>query len=243
MTLALVFAMSGGAYAASKYLITSTKQISPKVLKTLKGKNGTNGANGVNGANGAQGSIGEKGTAGTNGTNGKDGAPGATGATGPAGPTGQTGYVAALPTGATEKGVWTNSHAVAVAKEALDTSISFTIPLAKELVGERKVHYLKQGEKGEGKFEAGVPGKDGPNTGCPTTSAAEKPEAEEGNLCVFASIEENAIPDGSGGGFGAPFLDPEVVGFSNAGKSGVIVITAVVADGSVTVLGTWAVTG
>ena len=33
MTLALVFAMSGGAYAASKYVITSTKQISPKVLK------------------------------------------------------------------------------------------------------------------------------------------------------------------------------------------------------------------
>jgi hypothetical protein len=31
-TLALVFAMSGGAYAASRVLITSTKQISPKVL-------------------------------------------------------------------------------------------------------------------------------------------------------------------------------------------------------------------
>lgn len=33
MTVALVFAMSGGAYAASRYMITSTKQISPKVLK------------------------------------------------------------------------------------------------------------------------------------------------------------------------------------------------------------------
>src|SRR5580693_7891888 len=33
MTLALFFAISGGAYAASKVLITSTKQISPKVLK------------------------------------------------------------------------------------------------------------------------------------------------------------------------------------------------------------------
>lgn len=31
-SLALVFAMSGGVYAASKYVITSTKQISPKVL-------------------------------------------------------------------------------------------------------------------------------------------------------------------------------------------------------------------
>jgi hypothetical protein len=37
-TLALVFAMSGGAYAASHYLITSTKQIKPSVLGQLKGK-------------------------------------------------------------------------------------------------------------------------------------------------------------------------------------------------------------
>ena len=46
MTLALVFAMSGGAYA-SKYLITSTKQISPKVLKTLKGAAGKTGPAGA----------------------------------------------------------------------------------------------------------------------------------------------------------------------------------------------------
>lgn len=32
MTMALVFAMSGGAYAAKKYVITSTKQIKPSVL-------------------------------------------------------------------------------------------------------------------------------------------------------------------------------------------------------------------
>lgn len=84
-TLAMVFAMSGGAYAASKFLITSTKQISPKVLKSLKGKNGTNGTNGINGANGvngkdgapgAPGPAGEKGAAGTNGTIGTNGANG-----------------------------------------------------------------------------------------------------------------------------------------------------------------------
>jgi hypothetical protein len=34
--LALVFAMSGGAYAASRYVITSTKQISLEVLESLK---------------------------------------------------------------------------------------------------------------------------------------------------------------------------------------------------------------
>ncbi len=41
--IALVFAMTGGAYAAKRYLITSTAQISPKVLKTLKGKPGPAG--------------------------------------------------------------------------------------------------------------------------------------------------------------------------------------------------------
>jgi hypothetical protein len=35
VSLALVFAMTGGAYAARKIIITSTKQISPKVLKKL----------------------------------------------------------------------------------------------------------------------------------------------------------------------------------------------------------------
>ncbi len=39
-TLALVFAMGGSAVAASHYLITSKKQISPKVVKELSGKQG-----------------------------------------------------------------------------------------------------------------------------------------------------------------------------------------------------------
>ena len=55
MTLALVFAMSGGAYAAGKYLITSTKQIKPSVLKALVGKTGKAGANGAPGPAGPAG--------------------------------------------------------------------------------------------------------------------------------------------------------------------------------------------
>jgi hypothetical protein len=57
-TLALVFSMSGGALAASHYLVTSKSQISPKVLKQLKGKTGKTGAAGAPGAPGAPGAAG-----------------------------------------------------------------------------------------------------------------------------------------------------------------------------------------
>jgi hypothetical protein len=66
-TLALVFAMSGGALAASHYLINSTKQINPKVLKKLTGKAGKAGANGAAGATGVAGPPGPKGEPGAEG--------------------------------------------------------------------------------------------------------------------------------------------------------------------------------
>ncbi len=79
MTLALVFAMTGGAYAAKRYLITSTKQIKPSVIAQLKGKTGPaglagkDGANGLNGKDGAQGPQGPHGPKGDTGEKGKDG--------------------------------------------------------------------------------------------------------------------------------------------------------------------------
>src|SRR5258707_8902162 len=66
-TLALVFAMGGSAVAASHYLITSKKQISPKVVKELSGKQGAAGAAGAAGPSGGQGAQGPQGTAGANG--------------------------------------------------------------------------------------------------------------------------------------------------------------------------------
>jgi hypothetical protein len=64
VTLALFFAISGGAMAAGHYLITSTKQISPKVLKALKGAAGPSGAPGAAGVTGAQGPAGPAGARG-----------------------------------------------------------------------------------------------------------------------------------------------------------------------------------
>lgn len=78
-SVALLFAMGGGAYAASKYLITNTKQISPKVLKHLRGARGRNGANGANGATGPQGSTGPQGPAGAAGKDGTNGLNGSNG--------------------------------------------------------------------------------------------------------------------------------------------------------------------
>ncbi len=70
-TLALVFAMSGGALAASHYLIHSTRQISPAVLRKLRGSRGGKGTPGVPGPRGPVGARGPAGARGAEGTPGK----------------------------------------------------------------------------------------------------------------------------------------------------------------------------
>jgi len=127
-TLALVFAMTGGAIAAKKYLITSTNQISPSVLKKLKGAAGPAGPAGLTGVVGAKGATGATGVAGSPGS---PGAPGAPGSPWTAGGT--------LPAGETETGTW----GYVLAKEEEETvDISFTIPL-KAALPEANVHIIK----------------------------------------------------------------------------------------------------
>jgi hypothetical protein len=63
-TLALVFAMSGGALAAKHYLINSTGQINPKVLKKLRGRTGLPGISGLEGPAGPRGAAGPGGAIG-----------------------------------------------------------------------------------------------------------------------------------------------------------------------------------
>src|SRR5580704_12899799 len=84
-TLALFLAIGGGtAFAARHYLITSTKQIKPTVLRSLRGNTGL------------QGTIGNRGYRGYKGATGAAGKAGATGASGAAG---ATGFSSTLPTG------------------------------------------------------------------------------------------------------------------------------------------------
>jgi hypothetical protein len=213
-TLALLFAMTGGAYAASKYVINTTKQINPKVLAALKGKTGANGAQGPAGAAGAQGPAGaagakgetgaagpagpqgekgvqgEKGTAGTNGFNGSTGAKGAAGPAGPTGPTGATGSPwtagGTLPVGSSETGQWSFAGPQV---NFFSTGIAFPIKL-EAAPDEEHSHAIgpEEGE-GEAKFENK---KDQPavqeafeKKEC--SGNAKEPKAASGNLCVFTS--------------------------------------------------------
>jgi hypothetical protein len=74
---ALFFALGGSAIAARHYLITSTSQIKPSVLKKLRGKAGLAGARGLQGSGGPQGPQGATGPQGPQGGTGPQG-PGAT---------------------------------------------------------------------------------------------------------------------------------------------------------------------
>jgi hypothetical protein len=174
MTLALVFAMSGGAFAASKYIINSTKQINPKVIKALKGKNGANGTNGTNGTNGVNGKDGSNGVTGAAGATGATGAKGTTGATGETGVTGATGPVTGeLPSKVTLKGQWGVSEYEAT--EILDlVPISFGLSLASAPTP----NYING---------AGV-AKVGSLANCTGGTAAE-PKANPGNLCIWVTAE------------------------------------------------------
>lgn len=210
MVLVLVFAMSGGAYAAKKYLITSTKQISPSVLKALAGKPGHAGPAGSAGPVGAQGPAGTPGAKGETGAAGKDGAAGKEGPTGPKGTTGATGPKGAtgepwpaggtLPPGATETGTF--AFEPGGGNLNVNVLISFPIPLAAPLGG-AEVHLI--GASGQEivldeetfAIEEVKPTKCGSALSPAGTVA--NPAAAAGNLCVYitktnpASAETEAM--------------------------------------------------
>jgi collagen triple helix repeat protein len=91
ITMAALFFALGGTAVASHFLITSTGQIKPSVLKTLRGSNGPAGPAGVQGATGATGSAGPEGPVGKEGPSGKEGARGPEGKEGKEGKEGPSG--------------------------------------------------------------------------------------------------------------------------------------------------------
>jgi hypothetical protein len=120
-TLALFFAMSGGAFAAKHYLINSTKQINPKVLKTLRGNRGPAGPTGAAGITGKEGPAGKEGAAGKQG---------------PPGP-----FVANLPSGQTLRGNYAG-RAFGEPGQDMQIPITFAFPLA----AAPATHYVVSGE-------------------------------------------------------------------------------------------------
>jgi hypothetical protein len=235
MTLALVFAMSGGAYAASKYLITSTKQIKPSVLKSLKGKAGATGAAGAQGAQGLKGETG----ASVTGKEGPEGKAGKDGKEGPQGPPGTTGFTETLPSGKTLKGDWNLLNAEAPgAHTIVEGSVSFGIPL-----GEAPTpHYIRTNGL-ESILNAGTVEEVTP-TQC--LGSAAEPTANPGNLCVYARQETNTIKESG------TLIFPKTCAFGNTGAClflaasadpyGFGLFTLSEAPGPVILLGSWAVT-
>ena len=231
MTLALVFAMSGGAYAANKYLITSTKQIKPSVLKQIKGKAGANGAQGTTGpagAQGPQGSVGAQGPQGPAGAAGKDGAPGKDGKEGKTGKEGSPWTAGGtLPSGKTEKGTWNLGPVTAASLPPFigefrvvgAPAASFAVPLAGAL-DEEHVHYIKENEAAP--------------SGCGTGTVSE-PTAETGNLCVYAGAEAGVESQS--------VIDP-ATGAKGAGTAGANLAAVTKREGEeqISARGTWAVT-
>jgi Collagen triple helix repeat (20 copies) len=237
-TLALAFAMTGGAFAAGHYLITSTKQISPKVLKSLTGKAGAPGAQGPAGSAGPVGPAGGPGPQGQEGKEGKQGEPGKEGK---AGASGTTGFTETLPQGKTLKGDWGLFASVAGTglEGVVSTVVGFNIPLT-AAPAPHLIPAPTEAEEKKGEFPT-------PPAGC--TGNVTKPGAAPGNLCVFAREQVNVSGEkicatGEAGEAGLP------VACASAGATtpetadpyGFMLLGTAAAKGLIRDVGTWAVT-
>ena len=225
--IALVFAMFGGAYAASN-------PGGGKANASKKAKKGARGPRGPKGATGAVGPAGPPGPAGANGKDGSNGAPGPQGNPGPIGPPGipgETGFTETLPSGETETGVWgggpTSVNVEGTPYTAVSGSfpISFTIPLSAPLDESHVILVPFVGTVDE-HCDDGVAPAPGPGN----------PEADPGYLCVFQGGAGPFV-------FGEPTTVTQPQGGEGAAVNGATV--SAVAPGPVlegVMKGGWAVT-
>lgn len=195
--LALFVALGGTSMAASHYIITSTKQIKPSVLKKLHGERGARGPAGASGSAGSTGPIGprgEKGEKGEAGSEGKRGERGAEGKAGVAGPQGIQG-----PSGG--EGEWNGPYSPAqtykkgaIVSEGGSSYISIveankahtpsSSPSDWNLVAQKG----EKGEKGE-TGETGAKGEKGEKGESGTIGGA----VAYGHVLASAEVEEGAV--------------------------------------------------
>jgi hypothetical protein len=245
--IALVFAMFGGAYAATN---------TGKATSSAKAKKGPRGPKGATGPAGPQGPAGAKGDAGANGSNGSNGADGKSvtgvaiaaggecgagvtgvkytldgvstkvcnGKNGTNGKDGETGFTKKLPPGETETGAWAYGQGPSGTQ---NISLSFNIPLEKAL-DSAQVHYIDK--DGNEVSEGG--GKVEPTPECEGTAG--NPTAASGNLCIYTGFASEILT-------WTEFITP--VDSETPGASPVGAIFKVVALGSgASAWGSWAVT-
>jgi collagen triple helix repeat protein len=240
--IALVFAMFGGAYAASNSSGGGKATASAKAKKGPRGPKGATGPAGPAGPAGAQGPAGANGKDGANGSNGTNGASAeATSFSGEAhgckegglevksaspvtyvcngvkGTNGTTGFTSTLPSGKTETGN------VSVASSAFWASVSFPIPLATGV----PIHIM-QDEENEP-----IP----PTLECPGNY--EEPSAAKGNMCVYPSGEKASLWR-LGEALNPETGDQGPISSVGTGKTGVFLARSV--EGGGNLFGTWAVT-
>lgn len=205
--IALVFAMLGGAYAASgsggsDSKATASAKKGPRGPKGPKGPAGPAGPQGPVGAKGDTGPAGSNGKDGTNGTNGTDGvSPKGTAFNGEQngckeggvkfvganttvacnGVKGETGFTETLPSGETETGTW------AIGPGGLPSVVAlpFNIPLEE---APTEMHYVNQSgeEQKENSFDFQDP------VNC--LGSAAEPSAPAGTVCMYASFESFEAP-------------------------------------------------
>ncbi|MET0307017.1 MAG: hypothetical protein ABW196_12435 [Solirubrobacterales bacterium] len=221
--IALVFAMFGGAYAATSSeggnATSSAKaKKGPRGPKGPKGDTGPAGPAGPAGAQGPAGPAGAKGDKGDKGDTGEKGEKGEKGAKGDKGAPGDPWSVGGtLPGGETETGTWAFDTEPEMLPFVMRSSISFSIPLESALDASN-VHYVAP---------AGAP-----TTECPGSVAA--PEAAPGHLCVYAGEAQSVVIASNS----IRKADAAAPGASTVGA----LVTAVPIAEEAFAFGTWAVT-